>query len=144
MKQSATLLLIALFFAGCGPKKVIESTYENGNPKVVKYYKKVDGKKQAIKEVIFYENNVRKMEGNFENEARTGLWQAWYNDGKLWSTGEYKAGKRHGLGMVYHRNGKAYIESYYTEDEKTGKWRFFDSTGKILKEVDFDLLKKRR
>ena len=144
MKHSAVLFLIAMIIAGCGPKKVVESTYENGNPKVVKYYEKVDGKRQVIKEVIYYENNVRKMEGDYENEARTGRWQVWYNDGNLWSTGEYKAGKRHGPGMVYHRNGKTYIESYYTEDEKTGKWRFFDTTGKVVKEVDFDLLNSKK
>jgi antitoxin component YwqK of YwqJK toxin-antitoxin module len=136
-------LILALALFSCGPKKVVESKYENGNPKVVKYYSKVNGKEQVVKEEVYYENKVKKMEGEYINEQRTGHWSAWYQNGQLWSTGEYKDGKRNGPGMVYHENGTKYIESVYANDDKAGKWRFYDSTGKVVKEVDFDLLKQK-
>ncbi|NVO21106.1 MAG: hypothetical protein HXX13_15495 [Bacteroidetes bacterium] len=143
MKKYLLLSLSLLFLISCGPKKVVESRYENGNPKDVKYYKKVDGKQEVVKEEVFYENKVKKMEGAYEHNQRTGHWSAWYEDGKLWSEGEYKDGKRNGPGFVYHPNGKKYIESNYANDVKVGKWRFFDSTGVVVKEVDFNLVNKK-
>jgi antitoxin component YwqK of YwqJK toxin-antitoxin module len=141
MKKYLALPIMILALYSCGPKKVVEAKYENGNPRIIKYYDKVDGKDKLVKEEIFYENKIKKMEGEFDNDQRTGLWSAWYANGKLWSTGEYKNGKRNGPGCVYHENGTKYIESNYINDMKTGKWRFYDTTGKVVKEVDFDLLK---
>lgn len=144
MKYFSVLLLISVFLVACGPKKVVESTYKNGNPNVVRYYDKVNGERQLVKEVVYYENENKKLEGDYANNKRSGHWKAWYEDGKLWSEGEYKDGKRNGPGIVYHENGNKYIESNYSNDEKTGKWRFFDSTGKLIQEVDYDLLKSVR
>lgn len=140
MKKNMLVFILLFGLYSCGPDKVIESTYDNGNPKVVKYYETIDGKKQVVKEEVYYENSNKKMEGEYINEKRNGKWSAWYEDGQLWSEGDYKEGKREGIGMVYHPNGKKYIESMYTQDEKTGKWRFYDSSGALLKEVDFDKL----
>jgi len=144
MKKFLAFSVLILAITSCGPKKVIESKYDNGNPKVVKYYKKVNGKQQLVKEVDFYENKIKKMEGEYSNDQRSGHWSAYYENGRLWSEGDYKDGKRNGPGVVYHENGKKYIESIYTNDEKTGKWRFYDTIGKIVKEVDFDLLKQKQ
>ena len=144
MKKFLALSLMILALGSCGPKKVIESKYENGNPKDVKYYDKVNGKEQLVKEEFFYENKIKKMQGEYSNDQRSGHWTAWRENGKLWSEGEYKDGKRNGPGVVYHENGLKYIESTYTNDEKTGKWRFYDTTGKIVKEVDFDLLNQKQ
>ncbi|MBK7214330.1 MAG: hypothetical protein IPH88_13730 [Bacteroidales bacterium] len=144
MKKILSLSLILLAMLACGPKKIIESKYDNGNPKVVKYVKKINGKEQVIKEEYFYDNNVKKMEGEYTDEKRSGKWSAWYQNGKLWSEGMYSEGLRNGPGMVYHENGKKYIESFYTNDEKTGKWRFYDTTGKVIKEVDFDQILKSK
>jgi len=143
MKKILTFILTGTVLWGCEPSEVVESTYEDGSPKVIKYYDKIDGKKQVVKETILYENSRKKMEGTYLNERRNGNWRAWYNDGKLWSEGEYKDGKRHGPGTVYHPNGRKYIESFYTEDEKTGKWRFYDTAGTVIKEVDFEQIKKK-
>ncbi|MBK7174631.1 MAG: hypothetical protein IPH84_15700 [Bacteroidales bacterium] len=141
MKKYSLGILLLITFMACGPRKVIESTYKNGNPKVIKYYEKVDGKDQLVKEVVFYENKNRKMEGSYSGEKRSGTWTAWYENGKVWSEGSYLDGKRNGPGMVYHENGKKYIESVYANDEKTGKWRFYDTAGNVIKEVNFDLMK---
>jgi len=141
MKKTLLALIVLIIATGCGPKKVIESTYDNGNPKVIKYYKTIDGKKQVVREEVYYENSNKKMEGEYLNEKRVGKWSAWYEDGQLWSEGEYKDGKREGIGLVFHPNGKTYIESMYSGDEKTGKWRFYDTSGTLIKEVDFDKLR---
>ena len=145
MKKTFLLLIASvLLLISCGPKKVVESKYKNGNPIVVKYYDRINGKDVVVKEVVYYENKEKKMEGEYEDMKRKGQWTAWYNNGKVWSIGEYKEGKRNGPGIVYHPNGRKYIESFYTNDEKTGKWRFFDTTGLMIKEVNFDSILKTK
>ena len=108
MKKLLTISLISLSLTivACGSKKVVESTYDNGNPNVVHYYKKVKGEKVLAREEIFYEKGSKKMAGAFTENQRDGVWKAWYEDGTLWSEGVYKNGKRNGPGTTYHPNGK--------------------------------------
>jgi len=142
MKKILFIALIAAFAFGCTEKKVVESTYENGNPRVEKYYKKKGDNLILQREVVFYENKQKKMEGTFKDDLRNGEWKAWYEDGTLWSEGEYKDGKRDGLGIAYHENGTKYIEGMYSNDTRIGAWRFYDTTGVLIKEVNFDLVPK--
>ncbi len=144
MTKSALIVLLAFLAFGCSEKKVIESTYENGNPRVVKYYQKKGGDLELEREVVFYENKQKKMEGTYRNEQRDGKWKAWYENGTLWSEGEYQDGKRNGMGIAYHENGKKYIEGNYLNDMRVGIWYFYDTTGVVLKEVNFDLVPKAK
>lgn len=140
MKKLLVITLMVVFATGCAQKKVVESTYENGEPKVIKYYSKKSGGLILNKEEIFYENRQKKMEGPYKNDLRDGTWKAWYENGTIWSEGVYKNGKRDGLGIAYHQNGQKYIEGMYREDMRVGVWRFYDTTGVLIKEVNFDLL----
>jgi antitoxin component YwqK of YwqJK toxin-antitoxin module len=142
MKKILIITLVATFTFGCGQKKVIESTYENGNPRVEKYYHKNGNQLILDREVIYYENKQKKMEGTYKADLRDGQWKAWYENGTIWSEGEYKGGKRNGLGIAYHENGKKYIEGMYRDDQRVGAWRFYDTTGVLLKEVNLDLVPK--
>lgn len=139
MKLVKTLILIILasITFACGPKKVIEEKYENGSPKLVKYYEKVHGEEQAVREQQYYENEKMKMEGNYADQKRTGVWKAWYENGNLWSEGAFVDGKRDGVGKVYYEDGKLFIEGSYAADRKVGIWRFYDEKGNIIKEVDY-------
>jgi antitoxin component YwqK of YwqJK toxin-antitoxin module len=137
------ILLVTLLIAiisGCSQKEVVEAAYENGDPKVVKYYHKKGNDLLLDREVVYYENKQKKIEGEYKDEQRDGRWKAWYKNGTLWSEGEYKAGKRNGIGISYHENGKKYIEGKYQDDIRVGAWRFYDTTGILTKEVNFDLV----
>jgi antitoxin component YwqK of YwqJK toxin-antitoxin module len=140
MKRILLLTLLVALTFGCGQKKVVESTYENGNPRDVKYYHKKGGDLILDREVVYYENKQKKMEGEYKDQLRNGAWKAWYENGTIWSEGEYKDGKRNGIGIAYHENGKKYIEGMYRDDMRTGMWRFYDTTGVLTKEVNFDLV----
>jgi antitoxin component YwqK of YwqJK toxin-antitoxin module len=131
------ILLVAVTF-GCSRKEVVEATYENGNPKVVKYYHKKGGNLLLDREVLYYKNKQKKVEGEYKDELRTGQWKAWFENGTLWSEGTYKDGKRNGNGIFYHENGRKYIEGMYRDDIRVGAWRFYDTTGVLTREVDFD------
>lgn len=140
MRLYKTLILIFLasLAFGCGPKKVIEEKYESGSPKLVKYYKKVNGEKQVVREQQYYENQKLKMDGEYANEKRTGIWKAWYENGNLWSEGNFIDGKRDGTGKVYYENGKLFFEGTYSADRKVGIWRFYDENGNVIREADYN------
>ena len=140
MKKILFIALIAAFAFGCSEKKVVESTYENGNPRVEKFYHKKGGELVLEREIVYYENKQKKMDGTFREDQRDGKWKAWYENGNLWSEGEYKDGKRNGPGIAYHENGKKYIEGMYRDDSRVGPWKFYDTTGVLLKEVNLDLV----
>ena len=104
------------------------------------YYQKKGKELELRKETVYYENQQKKMEGAYKSERRDGQWKAWYENGTIWSEGVYKDGKRHGLGIAYHENGQKYIEGMYREDMRVGVWRFYDTTGVMVKKVNFDLV----
>ena len=140
MNRILLITLLAILTFGCSHKKVIEATYENGNPRVVRYYHKKAGKLMVEREIVYYQNKQVKMDGKFKNEEREGIWKAWYENGILWSEGEYKAGKSNGPGIAYHPNGKKYIEGLYRDDARVGAWKFYDTTGVLTHEINFDLV----
>ncbi len=138
MNKALIIILLSFLAFGCSQKKVIEATYENGNPRIEKYYHKNAGNLVLDREVVYYENGQAKLDGTYKDDARNGLWKAWYENGTLWSEGDYKNGKRNGKGVAYHPNGKKYIEGMYLNDARVGKWLFYDTTGVLTREVDFD------
>jgi antitoxin component YwqK of YwqJK toxin-antitoxin module len=134
------LVVILAINSGCSGKEVVESAYENGNPRVVRYYHESRGNLILDREIVFYENTQKKMEGRYKDELRDGKWKAWYENGTPWSVGEYRNGKRDGISIAYHKNGNKYIEGNYRADIRVGNWRFYDTTGAMTKEVNFDLV----
>lgn len=85
-----------------------------------------------------YPNGRKKIEGYMANGKRTGNWMAWYENGILWSQGNYLEGKRNGYAALYYPDGKLRAEGSYKNDKKTGLWRFFLENGSLQKEIDFD------
>jgi len=132
--------ILIVITSGCTRKEVVESTFENGNPKIVKYYHKKGGELFLDREIVYYKNKQKKIDGEYKDQQRNGLWKAWYENGTIWSEGEYKDGKRNGIGISYYENGKIYIEGMYKDDIRVGAWRFYDTTGILTKEVNFDLV----
>jgi antitoxin component YwqK of YwqJK toxin-antitoxin module len=140
MNKILLLTLLALLAFGCSRKKVVEATYETGKPRIVRYYHKKGGELELDREIVYYKNEQKKMDGQYKDHLRNGLWMAWYENGNIWSEGEYNDGKRNGKGIAYHENGKKYIEGVYRNDIRFGVWRFYDTTGALTSEVNFDLV----
>ena len=140
MHKILVLAILCCLLPGCSRKKVVEATYDNGKPRVVKYYHKKGGELVLEREIVYYKNEQKKLEGAYKDRQREGVWKAWYENGNLWSEGEYKDGKREGRGLSYHENGKKYIEGNYRNDMRVGVWRFYDTTEKLTSEVNFDIV----
>lgn len=137
MKKILPLIFLSstLFFA-CTDKltEEVQTSYENGQPRYVKYFSKQG---ECVKEAEFYEDGVLKMEGSMLNGHREGEWKAYFPDGKPQSVGYFKDGLRTGHSVVYNENGNKMMEGEYSEGKHAGVWRYYDESGNLLKEIDY-------
>lgn len=67
MNKTLLILLLSGLAFGCSHKKVIEAKYENGNPRIEKYYHKNAGKPELVREVVYYENGQVKLDGAYKD-----------------------------------------------------------------------------
>ncbi len=140
MKSFLVLLLSLCCILACSKKieKVIEETYQNGDPKLVKYYK-IDGEiRKVVKEIAYYPNNQVRYKGEFADGKRHGKWIYYYESGNKWSEGYYNAGERDGQGLTWHENGQLYIEGYYNNGKRVREWKFWSKEGKLDKEINYE------
>ncbi len=150
MKKSALYLAIAIvigIFSACsnsGNEKSLEGaevieSYANGNPRIERDYKMIDGKRLAVYEREYYADNKILKEGPLDsNESRDGLWKSYRQDGMLWSEGEYKNGVRQGKTITYHPTGNIYYEGRFNKGQKSGVWKFYKENGEFDYNMDMD------
>jgi antitoxin component YwqK of YwqJK toxin-antitoxin module len=140
MKRVLFFLLSIFLMASCTTEyeELTEDSWDDGSPKTVKVYE-IDGDDRILhKEIAYYENNQKRLEGEFKDGKRDGYWQYWYENGHKWSEGYFKEGRRNGMGKTYHDNGQIYVDGTYQDDIRVGAWRFYDRNGVLLKEIDYD------
>lgn len=134
---------LMFFYVACqSPERELVPTHsemvdiwDNGHPKLVRLFAEIDGEPEAIREIQYHSNGVKSLEGPLLNGERNGLWQSWYEDGNLWSEGNFEKGKRQGKAVVYHPNGRKMLEGQYTDDQRTGLWHSWDEDGNLINEL---------
>jgi antitoxin component YwqK of YwqJK toxin-antitoxin module len=131
-----------LIWGGCTakPEKRIIENYPTGNPKLVRYFAKENGKAKMVKEEVFYENKRIEYSGEFKDSVRNGRWVYYYENGNMWSEGFFKNGQSDGLRKTYYENGKLRYEGVYDNGKMKGTWKFYDENGNFAKEVNADTL----
>ncbi len=115
----------------------VEDVYEDGAPKLIRFYKAKDDKKILVKEKALYPDGKVQLEGGYKDDMRDGLWTFYYENGKKWSEASYKNGEYNGASTTWFENGQKRYEGFYANGNKTGQWKFWDESGKLVKEVDF-------
>lgn len=91
MKKLNFIWIFALLLVSCqGVKKEIMTTYPDGKPQIAYYTKESKGKKERVKEEMYYENGNVRYTGNFEDEKPSGKWQFFYSNGKLFAEAEFE------------------------------------------------------
>jgi antitoxin component YwqK of YwqJK toxin-antitoxin module len=141
MKKFFRLSAVILILSACGSghdKKFIRETYSDGSPKVEKYYKDNDTTKEMVKEVRYYPNKQKQMEGEYKDTKRNGDWVYYYQNGKKWSEGSFAEGLDDGKRTVYYENGQVRYQGNYNKGRQVGIWKFWDETGKLQKEINYD------
>ncbi|NLF42087.1 MAG: toxin-antitoxin system YwqK family antitoxin [Bacteroidales bacterium] len=137
---SVTMLiaLLAMMTACKKDHKVVEDVFDDGSPRIVKYYSKEGPDAELKKETIYFKSGKKHMEGNYKNNKREGKWTSWYDNGVIWSEGYYKDGLGHGERKAYYPNGKLRFQGMMENDKEVGVWQYYDENGSMVKEVDYD------
>jgi hypothetical protein len=84
-----------------------------------------------------YPNGLTKFTGFFRFGERHGQWVSFYPTGIPWSEMHYDKGLRHGPNVTYFENGNKRFEGFYKNDKQDSVWKYYDSTGKLVKKVLF-------
>ncbi len=117
-------------------REVLE-TYPDGKLKKERYTDKVT---HEYKEIIYYNNGQKYLEGSFTpNHKRTGEWISYFEDGRIKSRTTFKDGKTDGKIEVYRKNGTLFYEGYYKQGLKEGIWHIYNDSGKLGAEVKYAL-----
>jgi len=98
-------------------KKQIVEILPSGQEKAIVFFTQTEVP-QLVKEVHFYANGRKQVEGTLKNKQRHGKWTFWYDNGKVWSEGLFINGKSEGLFSVFNKDGSIKIKSYYKNGEK--------------------------
>lgn len=136
--QRILIILMMLIFVSCNNNTVEKETYEDGTIKSQKTYKTNKEDKELIKEIQYHPNGKKYIEGNYKENQRDGYWASWFEDGQLWSEGNFVMGKSDGKRTVYHPNGKLYYEGVFNMDKRVGVWKFYSEAGDLVNEIDYD------
>ncbi len=141
MKNKLLLLFFGIIYilSSCksSTEKVVESRFEDKSPEVIKYYKKTGETRELVKEEAFYQNKNKRMEGEYLNNERNGRWVYYYENGKVWSEGFFKAGKNEGLRSTYFENGNKRYEGNYKSDLRVGIWKFYSESGSLSNQINY-------
>lgn len=73
-----------------------------------------------------------------ENKERHGRWVYYSEAGKEMNISHYKHGVLHGFMQVKRANGNFYYLGDYKEGKKVGIWKFYDESGKVANEINYD------
>ena len=134
------MLFFGLVFFGCGSglEEIVVDLYDDGTPKIVRYYKGEGKEKTMVKETFFYQDGTPRMEGEYLQGVKHGRWISYYEDGTKWSEGYYVDGINDGATMTWHENGQKYYKGFYKKGERSGTWKFWDEDGEFIKEIDYE------
>ncbi len=134
-------MLSLIFLVSCGPdlqERIIEN-YPDGQKKRVQFYTPDAENSYMAREVIYYENGNMKMDGYYNSDGKKhGKWTYWREDGKKWSEGYFTDGKDDKMRRTWHENGAKHYEGRYDKGTRVGKWKFYDESGKMVKEIDYN------
>jgi antitoxin component YwqK of YwqJK toxin-antitoxin module len=105
MRQIIFVLIFGTLF-GCQQteRKKILSSYKNGNPKIINYFKD-NADTLTYRKEVFYESGKQDYVGQFVNGTKDGVWTWWYENGNKKDQCKYENGFY--VDTVYHwfKNG---------------------------------------
>ncbi|OQX79833.1 MAG: hypothetical protein B6D64_04185 [Bacteroidetes bacterium 4484_276] len=137
--MNVLILLLSLLYFGCAPvlEEIVMESYDDGTPKIIRYYKGEGKEKTMVKEAFFYPDGAMRMEGEYLHGVKHGRWISFYEDGTKWSEGYYEDGINNGPTNTWHENGQQYYQGFYKNGERSGTWKFWDEDGEFVKEIDY-------
>ena len=94
------------------------------------------GTAKTEKIVTYHENGNKSEEYELVEGIKEGLYQSWYENGRLHYMDNYKDGQRHGEQRIYHNNQNQQIHftSYYVNGNQDGEIRRWYLSGQLKAE----------
>ncbi len=87
MKKFIYLIFIFFIISSCTREiKEVTEKYPDGSPKTVSYFINKNDVKIKIREIGYYQNHNESYKGEFKNGIRSGKWEYWYENGKLFAS----------------------------------------------------------
>lgn len=118
--------------------KVVEQKYPDGSPQLERFFKEDGNKRELVKEVLYWPNKNKKIEGSYADSLRDGHWIAWFENGKKWSEGYYIKGVEDGPKNVWYETGQLFYTGQFKNGKKVGVWKIYDERGTLAQEVNYD------
>jgi len=80
------------------------------------------------------------MKGEMRDGERVGAWTAYFPNGAVRSQRSYVNGISEGTTEVFHEDGSLYYSGQYSAGKSVGEWRFFDQEGALIRTAVHDSL----
>jgi antitoxin component YwqK of YwqJK toxin-antitoxin module len=145
-----SLVLIAILFVSCNPKKIDRGSFtiknniiyriDSDKPYTGIIKTKSEGKlfeyfvTNGIKNGLFtisFENGKTLMKGNIVFDKNEGIWTYYYPSGELESMGNFKDNKPDSIWTWYYPGGKIKEKGLFVDGLREGNWKMFDESGKV-------------
>ena len=86
----------------------------------------------------YYDSGKLSLKGYYKNGYRIGLWESYHENGQLSSREEqYKGDIRNGLFELYHENGQLKSREFYKDDYLDGLFEVYYENGQLLKRYSY-------
>ena len=70
----------------------------------------------------------------YQDDLKTGPWKTYHINGKIWSTGTWKRGKKIKVWRTFDEDGNLRtLKSFTEEGIRTGVWNFYNPEGSLTK-----------
>ena len=115
-------IIFIIFLVACSSenKEIIE-TFDDGSPKIIRYFDgKGKGKKKII-EQVFWENGILKKNIKYDGNLKEGEYLTYYDNSALESQKYYKANREVGVQKYWHKNGQLKYEYNTINGQISGK-----------------------
>ena len=106
--------------------------YESGAVNVIKKFE--DGLQDSI-QTVYDESGNKRAQLFFKKGLKNGIVREIYQSGQTLFEGKCNNGKFEGKVVWYYRDGKMREEGYRHLDIDTGTWLYYDTAGKIVKQI---------
>ena len=131
MKLTAVLCLL-LIATACSTEP------KNEEPKAPVKENLIEYKNGIYTEYYPGRKKVRIRGAQDSKKVRNGKWVLLSETGEEMSVTYFDHGKREGHTIIKHPNGAINYVGEYLHDEQIGIWKFYDVTGKLIREEDHD------
>ncbi len=147
IKHMKRLVLIAFLFSallfyachsdhsGQTSVRTVVSTYPDGSPQKV-YIASKDAPQTKQTEIQYYPSGQKKMEGLLVKGQRQGVWKSYYENGMLWSEGEFLNDQRHGFARMFYPGGQKKMTGVYHHGQRAGEWKWWSPEGDSISEEE--------